>query len=77
MDGYAGYQQIKNVILSGCWAYARRKFSETLSALPESAKESAVIAKEGLAYCNQLFKIEQNLKTNNASDDERYQIRQS
>ncbi|MET1247752.1 IS66 family transposase [Sporolactobacillus sp. STCC-11] len=77
VDGYAGYQQLKNVILAGCWAHARRKFSDALSALPESAKESAVIAKEGLAYCNQLFKIEQDLKKSKASDDERYQVRQN
>ncbi|MCO7128373.1 IS66 family transposase [Sporolactobacillus shoreicorticis] len=75
VDGYAGYHAIKNVTLVGCWAHARRKFSEALSALPDSAKESAVIAKEGLAYCNQLFKIEQELKKINASDEERYQTR--
>lgn len=43
--------------------------------MPDSAKDSDVLAKEGLAYCNQLFKIEQNLKKSNASDEERYQTR--
>jgi transposase-like protein len=66
---------IKNVTLVGCWAHARRKFDEALKALPDSAKESSVIAKEGRAYCNQLFKIEQDLKAAHASDDERYQTR--
>lgn len=75
VDGYAGYHAIKNVTLVGCWAHARRKFDEALKALPDSAKESSVIAKEGLAYCNQLFKIEQDLKATHASDDERYQTR--
>jgi transposase len=75
VDGYAGYHALKNVTLVGCWAHARRKFSEALKALPDSAKDSAVLAKEGLAYCNQLFKIEQNLKKSNASDEERYQTR--
>ena len=35
-----------------------RKFTEALQALPKSAETSAVKAKEGLAYCNQLFEIE-------------------
>ncbi len=56
------YHAIRNVTLVGCWAHARRKFDEALKALPDSAKESVVIAKEGLAYYNQLFKIEQDLK---------------
>lgn len=77
VDGYAGYQNLRQVTLVGCWAHARRKFRETLDALPDSAKDSAVIAKEGLAFCNQLFKIEQNLKTVQASDQERYQTRLS
>ncbi|BBN97852.1 IS66 family transposase [Sporolactobacillus terrae] len=77
VDGYAGYQQIKNVTLVGCWAHARRKFSEAISALPESAKNATSIAKEGLRFCNRLFKIERDLKIAHASDDERYQTRLS
>jgi hypothetical protein len=75
VDGYAGYHALKNITLVGCWAHARRKFSETIKDLPDSAKDSAILAKEGLAYCNQLFKIEQELKKSNASDEERYQAR--
>nr|WP_244943975.1 IS66 family transposase [Siminovitchia fortis] len=74
VDGYAGYNGISGVKLVGCWAHARRKFTEALQALPESASTSAVKAKEGLAYCNRLFEIERNLK--DVSPQERHEARQ-
>ena len=73
MDGYAGYNGISGVTLVGCWAHARRKYTEALKALPESASTSAVKAKEGLAFCNQLFEIERELK--DVSPQERYEER--
>jgi len=62
VDGYAGYNVLPDVKLVGCWAHARRKFTEALQVLPESASTSTVKAKEGLAYCNKLFEIERKLK---------------
>src|SRR5690625_7777420 len=50
VDGYAGYNGISGVTLVGCWAHARRKFTDALKALPASAKTSHVKAKEGLSY---------------------------
>jgi hypothetical protein len=73
VDGYAGYNGIPDVSLVGCWAHARRKFTEALQALPESAKTTHVKAKEGLAFCNQLFSIERDLK--DVSPEERYKKR--
>ncbi|PAV31081.1 IS66 family transposase [Virgibacillus profundi] len=73
VDGYAGYHKVSDVTLVGCWAHARRKFTDALKALPESAGTSAVKAKEGLAFCNQLFAIERELKE--VSLKERYEIR--
>lgn len=73
VDGYAGYNGLSNVTLVGCWAHARRKFTEALKALPESASTSNVKAKEGLAFCNQLFEIERDLK--DVSPEERYKER--
>ena len=73
VDGYAGYNNIPDVILVGCWAHARRKFDEALKALPASTQSASVAAKEGLDFCNQLFAIERDLKE--ASPDERYNIR--
>lgn len=73
VDGYAGYNELPDVTLVGCWAHARRKFDEALKALPDSKRSSAVAAKEGLEFCNRLFAIERELK--DATPDERYKIR--
>lgn len=73
VDGYAGYNGIQNVKLIGCFAHARRKFTDALKALPESSKQTTSVAKEGLDYCNQLFKLEQ--KFNDMGADERYDKR--
>lgn len=74
VDGYAGYNNIPDVRLVGCWAHSRRKFTEALRALPETASTSTVKTKEGLAYCNQLFEIERKLK--GVSPEERFDARQ-
>lgn len=73
VDGYAGYNGLQNVKLVGCMAHARRKFDEALKALPDSKRSAAVVAKEGLEFCNRLFTIEDKLEK--ATPDERYEIR--
>lgn len=72
-DGYAGYNSIPDVKLVGCFAHARRKFSDALKALPESSTQTSSVAQEGLDYCNQLFHLEQKFKDLDA--DERYRGR--
>jgi transposase len=72
-DGYNGYGNLTGVTLVGCWAHARRKFTEALKALPVAQKDKPVAAKVGLDYCNKLFAIEQQLK--DISDQERYEKR--
>lgn len=74
VDGYAGYNELPDVTLVGCWAHARRKFDEALKALPEDKRNAPVAAREGLEYCNRLFAIERELKE--ATPEERYQTRQ-
>lgn len=73
VDGYAGYHKVSGVTLVGCWAHARRKFDEALNVLPESKRHSAVTAREGLNFCNQLFAIERDLKE--CTPEERYKKR--
>jgi transposase len=73
VDGYAGYHKVPDVILVGCWAHARRKFTEALNALPSSKSLVSVTATDGLLFCNQLFAIERELK--NLSSEERYEKR--
>lgn len=73
VDGYAGYNELPDITLVGCWAHARRKFDEALKALPDSKRSSAVAAREGLEFCNRLFAIERELK--DVTPDERHKIR--
>lgn len=74
VDGYAGYHKVPNVKLVGCMAHARRKFDEALKALPTSKRTtSGATAMEGLQYCNQLYRIEHDLKE--LSPAERYEKR--
>ncbi|MCR4442719.1 MAG: IS66 family transposase [Peptococcaceae bacterium] len=73
VDGYAGYNDLPDITLVGCWAHARRKFDEALKALPDSKRSAGVAAKEGLEFCNRLFAIERDIK--DAAPDERYKIR--
>ena len=70
VDGYQGYNDIKDVTLVGCWAHARRKFDEALKALPAHLKDSPVPAKEGLQFCNQLFAVER--ATQDMTPEERH-----
>lgn len=69
-DGYSAYSKLANVTLVGCFAHARRKFKEALTALPASHKDKPVAASVGLDYCNKLFDIERQLK--DKSNEERY-----
>ncbi len=43
-DGYSGYRRLTNVKLAGCWAHARRKFTEALKVLPVGEKDEPVAA---------------------------------
>jgi transposase len=72
VDGYAGYHKVPDVTLVGCWAHARRKYTEALKALPTKSLKP-VAATDGLQFCNQLFKIERELKE--LSPKERYEKR--
>ncbi|TFE26250.1 IS66 family transposase [Cohnella luojiensis] len=62
VDGYAGYHKVAAVTLVGCWAHARRKYDEALKAAPQTKGLAETVAGQGLAYCNALFAIEQDLK---------------
>ena len=74
VDGYAGYNDLPEVVLVGCWSHARRKFDEALKALPSAQCKSPVAAKEGLEFCNRLFAIERDLRE--ATPEERHAGRQ-
>lgn len=78
VDGYAGYHDLKDVELVGCFAHARRKYDETLKSLPANVDKSTTLASEGLQFCNQLFKIEKDieLEFENGSPEQRKEQRE-
>ena len=57
----------------GCWAHARRKFDEALKILPADRRSADVAARQGLEFCNELFRIERDLE--DMTPDERYEAR--
>ena len=74
--GLAGYAaQARPLILVGCWAHARRKFSEALIAVPSAQRDplKPTLAETGLLYCNRLFKIEREIAA--CSSEERFRLR--
>lgn len=59
-DGYQGYHRLpKNIRVVGCWAHARRKFDEALTAVPKE-QQSASKPAEALCYFAKLFQMEQD-----------------
>ncbi|MCT4604917.1 MAG: IS66 family transposase [Marinisporobacter sp.] len=72
-DGYPGYNAVEDVTLVGCFAHARRGFTDTIKALPKESDISRTTASEGLEFCNKLFSIERKIK--DKSPKERYKIR--
>lgn len=67
-DGYAGYNNMKNVVRCSCWAHVRRKFYEAITS--KAKDSSATVAEIGLQYCDRLFEIERKLA--GLTPEERY-----
>lgn len=57
-DGYQGYNAVENVTQVGCFAHAKREFTDTLKALPKDTATSKTNAEVGLKFCDKLFKLE-------------------
>jgi transposase len=72
-DGYPGYNDVEDITLMGCFAHARRGFTDALKALPKDADTSKAIAEEGRNYCNKLFCLERDFTDLTAA--ERYEKR--
>lgn len=73
-DGYAGYHSLSNnITVVGCLAHLRRKFDEAVKAQPKGKSARLSAAKQGLSYCNQLFKLEK--KFEKLSSEKRYKER--
>lgn len=72
-DGYPAYNNIENTILVGCFAHARRGFTDAIKALPKNSDLTRTNANQGLRFCNKFFDIERRLK--DLSPEERYEKR--
>lgn len=73
-DGYEAYHSLgSGIIVTGCWAHARRKFDEALKSLPEKDREGSH-AMRGKQYCDQLFMLEREFA--DLDSQERYKKRQ-
>lgn len=74
VDGYAAYDTLLNVVLVGCWAHARRQFTDALAAQSAEVREKGgTEAHKGLKFCQELFKIESDLR--DVAPEERYAAR--
>jgi len=68
-DGYDGYNAViktNALVHVGCWAHARRKFSEAVKA--QGRKPRVGKAQQGLALIQKLYRVEQNAKDLTAED---------
>jgi len=72
-DGYAGYHAVDDVIHVGCFAHARRKFEESMKAMPKGKRSPT--AEQGVAYCTKLFELEAEYEEQQLSYEQRKQQR--
>jgi transposase len=80
-DGYVGYDFIDyapNKDHVGCWAHARRKFSDVLKAKGKYQKKKAKSghADQALDFIGQLYQIEKEAREKEFSDQKKFTIRQ-
>jgi len=82
-DGYEGYGAIgrePGIIHAGCWAHARRKFTDALKVGGKNRKKGAKRSKKqskaeaGLRFIQKLYAVEREVKE--ASPEERVRVRQ-
>jgi hypothetical protein len=74
-DGHAGYHDVEEATLVGCWAHARRKFFEALLVVPEKHRDDpSLLGNIAIAKIKKLYEIEEELR--NVTPRERLRIRE-
>lgn len=73
-DGYSGYNKVECQGLAGCWAHARRKF--IIASLCSRSSFVRSLAAKALVWIDSIFDIEDEVKDEESSLQERYQKRQ-
>ena len=72
-DGNPSYHGLpEDIVLTGCFAHARSKFSDALRCLKEDERPGS-LALTGKGFCDKIFGIERDIKDN--TFDERHKIR--
>ena len=73
-DGYTGYNSVEGATRVYCLAHIRRYFHKIIVDLDEEAlKNSRAII--GFNYCEQIYKIEKELRESYSSDENYYDVR--
>jgi transposase len=68
-DGYQAYHNLpQDIIVVGCWAHMRRKFTDILKSLPDYNRPHSS-AQTGKDYCDKLFELEREFAGLPASDN--------
>ena len=71
-DGYEVYHKLSGITVVGCWAHARRNFTDAVKIIPEKDR-SGTMAAEGLKYIEHLFALEKEYE--HLSPEDRYSKR--
>ncbi len=63
VDGYRGFDAlVGQAQLIGCWAHARRKFTDLETSLPADIRKSSVLVQGALGRIGALYKIEESIQ---------------
>ena len=76
-DGYSGYNfldHMEKIRHIGCWAHARRKFTDITKAQGKNRKTGA--ADKALSYIKKLYRLEKTARNKNYSPEQVYRMRQ-
>jgi len=80
-DGYGGYDFLDHwqaVVHVGCWAHARRKFTDVIKALGQSkSRKKTGLADQAIEYIGKLYAIEKKAKEDGLDPMELHQRRQA
>lgn len=79
-DSYSAYRKLNrenpDITFAGCWSHARRRFADTLKALPKASQKNVkgTVAYEALKWIAAIYHLDNQLKT--LSPDERKKQRE-
>lgn len=72
-DDYAGYNSVENITRVGCFAHARRYYTDALKILPKEAEIESTNAHKAILYFKEMFHLESKWK--DLTPNERYEVR--